>query len=370
MTADGAPDPAPEPKGTRPLRREDLDAVARLRRASFERSHHETHADLRAYMEWLFFESPWADPDLPSRVVRGDDGELLGFLGVLGHSVRFRGRRLRAAVTTQHMTGRTAGPLTAIRLSREVLRGPQDLTYTNNATQEARRLWLGSGGQVLTWQSHRWLRPLRPFRWWTGKIGEGTAARPVRFLLRPACAALDRLWRRWGRDAFERAPEGRRLPLTPERAVRTTASLAREGCLWPDPEGDELEVILDELGQEEHGRAAAGSVVRGRDDEPLGWYVYHSNPGGECRVPAIVAAPEGAGRVLAHLFAETYADGAVVVSGQVVPLHSDALAGCGALLRRAGSWTLAHSRHEDISRALSDGRAALTELDGEGWFRF
>lgn len=370
MTADRARDPAPGPKGIRPLRREDLDDVVRLRRSSFERSHHDTAADLRDYMEWLFFESPWADSELPSRVVRDEHGELLGFLGILGHAVRFRERRLRAAVTTQHMAGRSAGPLTAIRISRQVLQGPQDLTYTNNATAEARRLWRAAGGQVLTWQSHRWLRPLRPFRWWTGRIGDGAAARAARLLLRPSCAALDRLWLRWGRDAFERAPEGRRLPLTPERVVAANASLSLEGCLRPDPEESELAVILDELDRTGHGEGAAGTVVHGRDGEPLGWYVYHSNPGGECRVPAIVADHEAAGRVLAHLFAEAHDDGAVVVSGQVVPAYADALAEGGAFLRRADSWTLAHSRHEDVSRALSGGRAALTELDGEGWFRF
>lgn len=352
----------------RPLERDDLGDVARLRRHAFDRTRHGSVPDLRDYMEWLFFESPWADETLPSLVLRSPDGALRGFLGVLGHRIRLGGRRLRAAVSTQLMVTDASGPLAALRLLRSYLDGDQELSWSDQASSGVRRLWERSGGRVLERASQRWLRPLRPYRWITGELGTGTAGRAVRFLLRPICGALDSGWLRWGRNAFPRNPAGTRRALSAAEAAAVTDDVAGDGELCPAFSADELGVILGEL--ERRGPGPAGSVVHGDDGEPLGWYLFRSNPGGESRVPALVARPSGARRVLRHLFAEAHRRGTVVLSGRVAPVHAGALSDVGCLWSRRGPWVLAHSTDPDVDAALQAERSSLTPLGGEGWLRF
>ena len=76
---------------------EDVPAVASLFQKTFRDARRPAPPALASAIRELFFEHPWQDSDIPSRVSVAD-GKVVGFIGVLPVHMSFRGRKLRAAV--------------------------------------------------------------------------------------------------------------------------------------------------------------------------------------------------------------------------------------------------------------------------------
>src|SRR5256885_632572 len=114
----------------RPCLAEDIPAVADLFQKTFRNARLPAPAVLRSVLRELFFEHPWRDPELPSRVSEAD-GKVIGFIGLLPVHMTFRGRKLRAAVPSSIMVDEPEKhPLAGAKLVRAFLNGPQDLSFS------------------------------------------------------------------------------------------------------------------------------------------------------------------------------------------------------------------------------------------------
>jgi len=92
---------------------EDLPMVARLFQSAFRDPASEAPASLHSCLRELFFEHPWYDPELPSRVYIAPDGKLRGFIGVL--PLRIVSRRADPRRSPEFHHGRSAGRAPACR---------------------------------------------------------------------------------------------------------------------------------------------------------------------------------------------------------------------------------------------------------------
>ena len=146
----------------RPCLAEDIPAVADLFQKTFRNARRPPPPALQSVLRELFFEHPWQDPELPSRVSEAD-GKLIGFIGVLPVHMSFRGRKLRAAVPSSIMVDDPQKhPLAGAKLMRAFLNGPQDLSFSEPISPLAQTMWEKAGGETAPSESMEWLRVLRP----------------------------------------------------------------------------------------------------------------------------------------------------------------------------------------------------------------
>jgi hypothetical protein len=329
-------------------------------------------ADPRAtarYLQDVYLDNPWADPELPS-LVCVDDGRIDGFLGVVARPMLHGGQPVRAAAASNfRVRGGPAAapnPLIAMRLLKRFFAGPQDLSVANGANPLSKKIWEGCGGIALPLYSLDWFGLIRPAR---GLLELAAASRTkpwprgVRSLADAAdLVAGNRLAQR--SDARATAPVV--TELEPQSAVDWLAR-APDFDLVPRYDAAAFAWLLERCRAKAIGGRLRAMAVR----EPagaLGWFVYYEK---RARVGEVVQLVARAGRleaVLRAALADAAAQGLAMLRGDVdgrdLQAYRDALC-----LLNTGRWMLVHSRRQAIVDSFRRGSALFSGLDGERWIR-
>jgi hypothetical protein len=325
-----------------------------------------------SFLAATLIDSPWADPDLPSYVAVDDRGDVVGFVGAQVRRLRIGDRSVRGvvsshlAVVADHRAG-LAGAL----LLRKMLSGPQELTWTDSASDTVLQLWEGLGGEMDYSRSSSWMLVLRPFRWLGAVAREGVrpgASDRLRVIAErlvpvggiPVQAAGPRL--------VPPAFPARAAGIASEEATATAIvahlrAIAGNASVRVDYDEPYLEHLFKVLEGE------AGPLVRRivrRRGEPIGWYAYLQRPGGTSRVLHLSAQAPQTDAVVGDLIECARADGTAALTGRAEPRLFESLRSRLALLGCAGR-TLVHTRDPEIRSLLGTKSWLLTHLDGE-WF--
>jgi hypothetical protein len=322
---------------------------------------------LADYFRRTFLDHPWVDPQIPSLVYEEPPGRIVGFLGSHVRRLRFRGEPIRLACSGQLVTApeaRRAAP--GAFLLREYMSGPQDLTNTDGANDAMLQLWPRLGAEVLHLQCLDWFRVFRPASVAAEYVLRGRRA--LAAAARPLTAVVDGVARRFRRGRFSDRDEASTTePLTPEKLVEHLPALAGSFELHPDYDEDFARWLFRELlAVESRGRFFA-SLVRDGDGSVLGWYIAYARPGLVSDVVQVAAVERCEAVVLDQLFRQAQRLGVSAVRGRLEPRLVPALWQDGSVLRYGAGAALAHSRNPEILRALRDGSALMTRLEGEWW---
>lgn len=286
---------------------------------------------LKRFYGEMLFEHPWRDNDLPSLVYEQDNGEIIGFVGVVPRPMTFHGRPLRVAVSVRFMVDPESrhGSLAAAALHRRFLRGPQELSLVENANAAARRIWEGTRGAVVA--------PLGSISWTTSPDAP-----------EPASAWLG---------------TGHELDTMELMECIRTAS---RGCsLQPVYDRDSLQWLLDFLDAARYRGVLQRRAVTDDAGTVRGWYLYYANAEGYNGVLQLRSPGGDADAVFRSLLAHGRAvSGAPVTTGRLQPelLSTVAEHRCTLSL---GPWMVAHSSDPRITQALAAGDAFVTRLEGE-----
>ena len=352
----------------RPLEPDDLPAVAALYERTMRSGSSTPAPGLIEHLRRLL-EHPWSDPELPSLVYVDEDAGIAAFLGSHPRRVWIDGREGRLAcsgqlVADERSRKRAVGAL----VLRTYVGGPQDLSITDGATIEMRRIWGRMGGVTAQLRSLDWIKILRPGAFaarhhlddrrdqWRGRV--------LRRLARGPDAILARVVRR--QLASDAARDVTVEPLTPELALEHLPALVGRVRLRLAYDLPYLRWLLGELSAlTTRGRLAA-TLLRARDGRVLGWYIAHVRHDDTAFALQIAARERDAGTVLEHLFCTARDAGATAVRGRVEPQLLDPLVSQGVVLRHAGS-ALVHSTNPDTAALASSSQSFLTLLDGEYW---
>ena len=241
------------------------------------------------------------------------------------------------------------------------LKGPQELSWSDSATDLVVRAWRTFGGHVDHSRGANFMLVLRPWRW-IGKIvaarAQGRAVRrsvmPVGAF--PAHALGPRLTGReppgpepgfTGADA-DAAAIAEALPLISKRL--------RVAVDWDESHLAGTFRQIEALG----GELVARIVRRG--DAPVGWYSYLRREGDVSRILHLAADERVVGAVFADLVAD--AAGSAVISGRAEPHLEQPLR--ERLAAVGFAWQpVIRARDPELAAALASGSALLTRLDGE-----
>lgn len=346
----------------RPLERADLEQVANLYIAVIRPRTGPSAAELRAYFERLLFDHPWNDPELPGLVYDQPGRGIVGFVASHSRRIAFGDRQFKLGCSGQLVAdpeyrGRGVGAL----LIRRYMKGPQDLTITDGATDEVRQMWLRLGGRVRHLPSNSWTRVISP---------AGYARRLVRSRLsrdaRPPSRLLAGLDGLAARRLAPKPVAGGSADLTAADLVELNAELAEHFRLRPAYDERFAAWLLAELNSTvERGRPLC-RAVSDASGRRLGFYAAMHETDGIVQVLQIAAAPPDAGAVLDRLFLDAAERGAVAVEGRLEPHVYAAVRGRGCLLRRS-EWALAHSAEPGLLDSLDREDALLGRLEGEWW---
>ena len=361
----------------RPLERGDLPAVARLFALVWRGSEDDADAELERFFASTLIDHPWADPELPSLVAV--DGETV--VGMIGSNVRrvlLDGRPLRM-VCSAHLVShpRARNQAVGARLMKTLLAGPQDVTTTDGATDEVRRMWEALGGVSVGLGAFAFVRLFRPASLATdlmlGRRSRELAASPLRILP----AAVDGVARRAARRRLVPPPEeSASTPLTPELLVEHVAGVTSSLRFRADYDEPYLTWLFEELARvAQRGTLWADGVPRGRlwaelvrtNDTVLGWYVCHLREAGFCRVLQFASAPRTSDAVFAQLSSRAQALGAAALYGRLEPLLVAPAVNAPSSIRPSDGRLLVHARDHELATVLRAGDALLTRMDGEWW---
>jgi hypothetical protein len=353
----------------RPFERDDAEEVAALYELVMRSGSSVAPPGLAPYFERMFLDQPWADPEIPSLVHLDANGRIVGFQGSSVRRALFDDGQVRIACAGQLVAHpdarrRAVGAL----LVRAYLAGPQELTITDGATEEMRRMWTLLGGEMAHLSCIGWTRLFRPWRFVGERIlrrrrPNGRArldARPLSLLDR---ATIPRA--RWFSEPAP--PEAVGEPLTPSALLENLSVLGDGVRLRVDYEERFLRWLFEELARvTTRGTPVARLVRDRRDGHVLGWYVYYLLAGGSCEVLQVAAGDQQVEAVVDHLLHDAWSNGAAAVEGRLEPRLVDPLAHRHCVMRYSGG-ALVHSREREILGALASGRSLLTRLDGEWW---
>ncbi len=361
--------------GARTCRPEDMEAVARIFLETYRTPAITPPAELVSYFQDLYFGHPWFDPELPSLVYQGEDGEVLGFLGSLPVRMTYRGRPLRAAIVNA-ISGHDPkrNPLVPAKLLRRYLAGPQELTFSETSNAIAVRLWKPQGGQTVPGYGAEWMRLMRPASLITHFLGKGGLLR------RAGAAGLSPIT--WATDSAARAilRDYIRVPTAPtsfayDRDVTAQEYLAylikaRERyALAPQSDLAVLNWQFEHAAQKSIYGDRQVRMVYDKRDRPMGAYIYYGRKGGAAFALPILAEPGQEEAVLDSLFAHAYEAGNVVIRGKVEPRISEALLDRHCIFHRRTA-TQVLTRNQELLTTIRAGDACLMGFAGQTWHRF
>jgi hypothetical protein len=324
---------------------------------------------LALYFEHTFLDHPWADPDIPSLVYVDEEGRVAGFLGSSVRRMVLDGEPIRAAVSGQLVTEpRVRASAAGMFLMREYIRGPQDVTVTDTASAEVRRIWERLGGDTVHLLCVGWARVFRPLQFAGDYLGRREASGRTTAAIRVA-RGLDRV-------TTPLVARGLRAPrpddatseaLTPRHVVEGLQALASGFRLQPAYDEHYLEWLFAEMAAITARGELVRQLVRGNDGRVLGWYLYYLERGAIAQALQVAAAERDAGSVLDALLRDAQERGAAGVQGRVEAHLLEPLRDRKCLLHPSGYLALIHSSRDDVLSAIHSGRSLLTRADADWW---
>jgi len=347
--------------GIRPAQLDDLRQVVGLFQRVMPSYSELAAAELEAFFGRVLFDTPVADPDIPSLVYEGGDGRVVGFIAAQVRPMRFDGTRLRLAAGSHLVADPDESRPVGALLLRAFLTGPQDVTVTDTATKTVERIWETLGGRALPLGGIEWIRLLKPgavaVHLLARRMGarnrtidllgssfDSLVGRPARLLLGPESV-----------DATAEA-------LTPDAVREHLPALTRSLRVVPDYDERYLSWLFTELARLRPDGRTVANLVRA-DDRVVGWYVYRLQEGALCPV-AQIAGTDRVDVVIDHLIGHADEHGASGLRGRVDGALLRPAVERRCILRFTGG-RMIHSRDPALADAIGAGDAMLSLLEGE-----
>ncbi|MFM8356367.1 MAG: hypothetical protein ACKOBM_15905 [Gammaproteobacteria bacterium] len=260
----------------RPFQPDDLRAVANLYERLIRSGQSHAPAGLIAAFRALFVDAPVTSADIPCLVIDSAEG-IGGFQGVQVRSVSNVGpvASLGPLFVEPALRAQAAG----VRLMKAMLDGPQTLSYSDGASEEARRLWERIGGHCSDVLSLEWTIPLQPGATQIDRLRHraGRALRLTAAALKPLASTIDPLLAgRWRRKLSLAGGRGLSVAtLTPDAWIAFAQSIHTGSRFAPDRSPELLRWTLEHMAAlTARGRLLCLSIER--SGRPLGaMLAYH-----------------------------------------------------------------------------------------------
>ncbi len=329
---------------------------------------------LAKYFNDLHLSNPWVSPEMPSYVYL-ENGKVVGMIGVVPRDMEFRGKKISLATMSMYIVDpELAGGTVAVQLLGRILKGPQDLTWTDGASGSVSMFWSALGGSTGPLYAFNWIRVLRPLGMARGGLDRiGGAAR----LLKPASGLvtapidffLSKLPLPIGPLRKPESPFHAKL-VTAEELLECVQQIGWKEALRPSYSMPSFAWLMTEAAKAKIGTLRLLTVTN-PEGVRCGWVVYYAAQGRESFVQQIgVRKRDDFANVLTALLRDAWEQGSVCVKGASIPQYLTALTEQFCFFRHPYNRVVIHSKHPEILNSIRLGEAAITRLDGTSWMRF
>lgn len=360
----------------RPLEMTDIDAVAVLFQKIFRDSSAPVPTSFAAYLRWIYFEMPGCDPEITPLVHIDEDGDINGFIGANTLRMRYGDRVLRAAICGSLMVdNREADPMAGARLMRGFLAGPQDISFSETASEVSARMWVGLRSHVLLQYSLDWVRVIRPAAF---AVELASSRLKAARLLSPLARGLDHFavgrvqpgQLKWSVASGEKSPRAGTTVVEIDVAAfaALVEPLTQQFALRPDWAEGQIEAILADAALKSAEGELLLARVDARNGKPVGAFACYMKAGRIARVLQILVRPGQEGAVIDCLVAEAARRGGIALRGRTQPALFEAMLGRRISFTHMAS-TIAHSKDPELVRACRDGEVFFNGIAGENWSR-
>ena len=325
---------------------------------------------LQEHLSKLFFQNPWLDEGITSRVFENAESRIVGFFGAVPRRMTIRGERIRLAFGSNLVVDpESRASITAMQLVKAFLKGTQDISITDSANDMSRPLLRSLGFNTVPIYSLLWARPLRPLQYGFNAVARlkknknvaviGSIAKPL-FRLGDAIATRVRL-SPFRQIALSEVDSD--LPI--DTMLNCLNTIPSKHWMLPEYDQKSLAWILEFITR----RAVFGELrkaqVFDKDRGVVGWYIYSRPPKGVGEVLQIGAESAHIGKVLDHLFYDAWKNGLIGLHGRMEPQFMQELTARSCFFFRNGSWTMLHTNKPDLLAQVQSGNAFFSRLDGE-----
>lgn len=352
--------------GIRPFVESDLPAIAELYVKVFPQGRQYSHQRLQARFSRILLQNPWYDPSIPSLVYE-QQGMVVGFLGIVVRPMMLGNVPLRVAVSNHFMVDPDSRSTKAgLSLLSKLFAGPQDLAIAESG-DSSRKIWEALGGRTSLGYSLYWTRLLRPAHYVLYQLGRKALPRPLGWLSRPLCNVADAIVTRIRQSPLYQQPRPAEEELSSRELLDCLARFPKASALRPSYDEYSLNWLLTVLAEKRAQGSLRKVLVRGEQNEIVGWYIYYLNAGGVSTVLQIWVSPPGRlDRILEHLCYHAWRQGSIAVTGRLQPRFTKEY-GANHCLLHWRSWMLVHARDPKILEAMDHQDAFFTSLEGESW---
>jgi hypothetical protein len=361
--------------GIRPLVEADLVRVSDLIWKVLHEQQGPAPPSLKAYVDELFLQNPWLDESVHSLVYEDSEGKIVGFFGVVPRSMLIQGRNVRLAFGSNFVVeAGSRASFAAMQLVSAFMKGPQDISITDSATEGARQLLKSLGFTVVPIYSLIWARPLRPLQYGLHGAARlkknktiatiGTLGSPL-FRVADYMAATMKV-----SPLHQTAPALKAEALDTDTLVQCLSRIPSKHWLVPQYNRESLEWVLKFVAKRNAYGDLRKILLRDEKGKINGWYIYGWTPGAIGEVLQIGVEGASVGKVLDHLFHDAWQHNLIGLHGRLEPQFMEELTQRSSFFLRTGSWTLAHSRTPELLGPIFSGNAFFSRLDGEGCLRF
>lgn len=315
----------------------------------------------------ICFQNPWFDTEISSLVYEESDGRVTGFLCVVPRQFLFKGQLIKVAVSQHLMVDKTA--LASVQLFKKFLEGPQNLSITDMAIDLAKPIWSRLGGTTIYTHSIYWCRVLRPISSASRFLKKEKSVLHSSAKINPLWATIDSIVNKIPVEFFKfKLPDVKSEELTTDEFLNSLPNFHKNKKLVPEYSVDSLSWIFTRLSQEERFGKFQKILLRDKDKNILGWYIYNLKRKGRSEVIQIAARKDSINTILDHLFYNAWKSGSIELYGRLDPQFLEEFRNKYCLFVPGKNWMLAHSRNPEIINALHSDEAHYTRLEGDLWF--
>ena len=354
----------PEDMCIRPFAPSDVKPVASLYERVVRSGRSVASVGLEAAFQSLFVTSPLVSGEIPPLVLDSASG-LQGF----------QGRHVRATNTGHQLV--SLGPLfvapevratgAGLKLLTRALQGPQHLTYSDGASEEARRLWERLGGWCSDAHSMEWVLPLKPATTLLRAAARGRNPKISRILsaFEPLVRQADRLVReRWHRKLVGDArPTIQFAAISDTDWIEHLQKRSSERTLEPLATDEIGRWTLDQL-RSLKSRGAFLLLGARRNQSLLGTIAAYQSPEGILSIMQIRCEQRHFPQLLSALIRFAHDRGITAIEGR---LDATVQGGLGALpvLFRRSTPVLVHGSDSSLRDRFLGLDSAFSRIDGE-----
>lgn len=369
---------AADPKGTllssdlptvRPMRRGDIHAAEKLFSAAFRKNTPPAGAELRAYIEQVFFGGPDHDAENGSIVYDDGKGGITSVIFAIPMTFRVNERLLVARLLCAFASDGKTGSSGAARLARHVRAARQDMCFSDTSSAVSADHCLAAGGIILPIQSLEWHKAFRPLTAAALRLG-----RRLRFAASPLTlfplSMADRLLRRWKPGIRPVAAKGCVAEIAGLDAfLQHAESMTERFAIRPEWTKAEFDWLLG-LAQlnKSLGKLQCGTVSN-NEGRIIGAFLFFGQENRTANILNVVCDAGHELDVTRQMFHCLDGEGYARASGMAQPFLMNAFYRQNMMTFKHRGYFCISTRHDDLKQAALRDDIYIGGLVSESWSR-